>query len=166
MFQEILWKIKEIYYSLHRLYVIAKPARVRWKRLHEEAKMPTRAYPHDGAYDVYSVEDIHLMPGDHKNVGCGIAIEVRGGFSYDLRGRSGLSRIGIIASLGLVDSFYAEQLRVVLSNLSGKEYTIKKGDRVAQVKFNPVFDFPWQEVKEFEYKPGTRGKNGWGSSGR
>lgn len=166
MFQEILWKIKEIYYSFQRLYIIVKPARIRWKKLHEDAKIPTRAYIHDGAYDVYSVEDIHLIPGDHKNVGCGVAIEVRDGFSYDLRGRSGLNRLGIIASLGLVDSFYSNEIRVVLSNFSGKEYTIKKGDRVAQIKFNPVFNFPWQEVKEFKHRQGTRGMNGWGSSGK
>lgn len=158
--------IKSVYYSLVRAWYILQPISIKWKKLHPEAKMPTRAYAADGAFDIYAVEDLHLPAGVHSNCGCGVAVQVPKGWSYDLRGRSSLNRAGVIAALGLVDSYYCNELRVVLSNLSGQEYTIKKGERIGQIKFNPVWDFPWREVEHFEITEGTRGMSGWGSSGK
>lgn len=139
---------------------------VKWRRLHPDAVKPTKNYDDDAAFDIYSVEDLELQPGSHRNVGIGIAVEVGAGWSYDIRGRSGLNKKGIIAALGLCDAMYQGELRVVLSNLSGEPYIISKGDRVGQLKFNRVYKSEWVEVDEFEHRSGTRGANGWGSSGR
>jgi dUTP pyrophosphatase len=135
-------------------------------RLHEDAKQPIRAYETDSGWDIFCVEDLDLPAASHMNISSGIAIEVKAGWSYDVRGRSGLNRVGVIAALGLCDAHYVNEIRVVLSNLSGDHYRIKKGERVGQIKLNPVWDMPWQEVKKFNPKPGTRAMNGWGSSGR
>ena len=158
--------LKEIFYSIHRMWTIFKPTRIRWKKLSADGKMPVRAYPTDGGFDVHCVEAIHMEAGAHVNVGCGIAIQVGPGWSYDLRGRSGLTRIGILAGLGLVDAEYCGEIRVVLSNFSGAPYIINPGERIGQIKINPVWELPWQEVTDFDHKPGTRGSNGWGSSGK
>lgn len=155
-----------LYYSWIRFWSIIKPVAVKWKHLHPDSKKPVRAYPADAAFDLHAVEDIHFPVGSHLNVGCGIAVQIPKHWSYDIRGRSSLNKVGMIAALGLVDADYCNELRVVLSNLSGAEYTIKKGERIGQIKFNPVWDFPWENVEEFEHKEGTRGMSGWGSSGR
>lgn len=144
-----------------------KPLHVKYKRLHPQAKVPTRAYEDDGAYDLYAVETLVVKPGDHINIGCGLAVEVGKGWSYDVRGRSGLTRIGIIVGLGLCDAFYNGELRAVISNFSRKDYEVIEGERICQIKFNPVFvPQSFVEVQEFEVVPGTRGAKGWGSSGR
>lgn len=158
--------LRRVYYSLLRFWYLFKPTAVQWKRLHEEAKTPVRGYPADGAFDIFAVEDITFQPGDHLNCSCGIGVMVQEGWSYDIRGRSSLNRIGMIAALGLCDAHYCNDIKVVLSNLSGKPYVIKKGERIGQVKLNPVWELPWEEVEEFKVKEGTRGMNGWGSTGR
>ena len=124
-----------------------------------------RAYKSDSGWDVYAAEDLYIPKGAHLNVGCGIAIEVESGWGYSIRGRSGLNKKGVLAALGLVDSWYHNEIRVVVSNLSGDEFIISKGDRVAQLHFHPVMDLPWEKVDSFKSRPGTRGQNGWGSSG-
>lgn len=153
-------------YSFLRLWYLLKPTSVQWMKLHDEAKQPVRGYPADGAFDVFAVEDIDFPVGSHLNCSCGIGVQVQKGWSYDLRGRSSLNKIGMIAALGLVDSHYCNVIKVVLSNHSGKEYTIKKGERIGQIKFNPVWELPWEEVKNFDIKEGTRGMSGWGSTGK
>jgi dUTP pyrophosphatase len=169
-FREVLSQIRLIHPDVNLRNVggnLLKPLIVRWKKIHPEAVKPTKGYEQDGAYDVYGVEGAEVAPGDHINVGTGLAVEVGEGWSYDLRGRSGLSRRGIQASLGLCDAFYQGEIRVVLTNFSKETYIIQPGDRIGQLKFNPVFDPEvWEEVAEFEHVPGTRGANGWGSSGR
>lgn len=158
--------MKRFLYSLRRLWVLIKPFSIKWKKLHPDAVMPTRANKDDAAFDLYAVEDLILPPNAHTNCGCGVAVMVPSGWSYDLRGRSSLNRNGIITALGLCDAYYTGELRAVLSNLSGEEYTIKKGERIGQIKFNPVWDFPWEEVEEFNAPKGSRGDKGFGSSGR
>jgi len=155
----------DIYYSFRRLWAIIKPNRIRWMPLHQDIKQPLKAYEADAAWDIEAVEDLILPPGSHTNIGCGIAIEVKKGWSYDIRGRSGMNKVGLIAALGLADSHYVGEIRVVLSNFSGAEIVITKGQRVGQIKVNPVWDMQWQQVSEFNVKPGTRGAKGWGSSG-
>jgi len=152
-------------YSLKRIWAIIKPTRIRWARLHPEGKQPFRAYPTDSGFDVHAVEELSIPKGAHLNCGTGIAVEVESGWGYSLRGRSGLNKKGIIAALGLVDSYYNNEIRVVLSNLSEGDFKIHPGDRIAQIHLHPVFDVPWEEVKVFKSRPGTRGLNGWGSSG-
>jgi len=158
--------LSDWYFSFHRLWTLLKPARIRWQRLHADGKEPVRSFKTDAGFDVVATESLELAVGAHLNIGCGIAVQVGPGWSYNLRGRSGLSRRGIIAALGLVDASYCGELRVVLSNLSGGPYHIAKGDRVAQVQFSPVWELPWEQVDQFESKSGTRGANGWGSSGK
>ena len=158
--------LNRVRYSFIRLWCILKPTSVQWKKLHTDAKQPVRGYQADGAFDVVAIEDIHFPIGSHLNCSCGIGVQVQSGWSYDLRGRSSLNKIGMIAALGLVDSHYCNEIKVVLSNHSGSEYTIKKGERIGQIKINPVWDLPWEEVKEFKIKKGTRGMSGWGSTGK
>jgi len=154
------------YYGFKRLGAIVQPVRIRWMKLHPDAKNPTRAFQHDAAWDIHSTESMLIPAGGHLNVDVGLAVEVGPGVAYNVRGRSGLTRRGIIAGLGLCDSHYNGPLKVVLSNLSSEAYTVEKGERVAQIQFISVLDFPWQKVDSFKHKLGTRGTSGWGSSGR
>lgn len=157
--------LMDCYYGIHRLWTLIRPVPVKWKRLHSHSKHPFRAYETDGGFDLCAVETVTLPANSHVNVGTGIAVQVQPGWSFNLRGRSGLSRKGILCAMGLVDSFYNGELRAVLSNFSGEPYTIKPGDRVCQLQITPVFEFRWEEVVEFDNPPGTRGEKGWGSSG-
>jgi dUTP pyrophosphatase len=158
--------ICDFWFGLRRLWVIIKPTQVRWKKLHPDAKIPVRAYATDGAFDIHSVESFDIAAGGHVNVDCGLAVEVEPGWAYNIRGRSGLTRKGLLAGLGLCDAHFNGSLKVVLSNFSGEPYHVEKGERVAQLQLVPVFEMRWVEVESFKHKPGTRSTAGWGSSGR
>ncbi len=62
---------------------------------------------------------------------------------------------------------YLGSIGVLFDNLSGKDYTIKAGDRVAQFALKPVYTFDVEEVENVEdWKQSDRGNAGFGSSGR
>lgn len=109
------------------------------------------------------VDYVVLNHGDRISLPCGFAFEVPEGYELQVRPRSGLSSKGIVASLGTVDADYRGEVRVILTNHSGEDFTLHHGDRVAQGVVAPVVRC---EVEESETLTETaRGGNGFGSTG-
>lgn len=132
---------------------------------HPDAKMPTKAHIGDAGWDLYSVEDWCLEAGQTKVFNCGIAIQLQEGFEAQIRGRSSLSKKGILCALGTIDEGFLGQYGVTLTNTSDSFFLVAKGDRIAQVVFQQLPGVYLVETKE-DFAQTTRGEGGWGSSGK
>ena len=141
---------------------------LRFQRLREEAKIPTRAHQGDAAVDLYAADAAHLGPGERWSVGTGMAVEIPEGHAGLVLPRSGLARkhgIALVNSPGLIDAGYRGELRVLLLNTDPAEvYRVEAGDRIAQLLVTPVVVA--DPVEADELAASSRGEDGFGSSGR
>ncbi len=113
-------------------------------------------------------EDVLLLPGKTHKVPTGIAIHISDpGIAGFILPRSGLgTKQGIVISnlVGLIDADYVGQLFVSCWNRGSEEFTLKVGERLAQMVFLPVIQPEFVIVDEF--KETERGENGFGHTGR
>jgi dUTP pyrophosphatase len=133
------------------------------KKLLPDAMLPTVAHPgEDIGYDLYSAEDITLPARGAAGVHTGIAIEfapVAGGI---VKTRSGMAKKRLICKAGVIDAGYRGEIIVLMENLGDEPYTIRRGDKIAQLLEHP---FLAGEVVEEELSEAARGAKGFGSSG-
>lgn len=140
-------------------------------RLNDAAKIPTYQTDGSAACDLSACldEPVTLLPGQSALIPTGIAIAPdtnAGPVVVLLYARSGLAiKHGIALSngVGVVDSDYRGEIKVGLINQSAEPYTIRHGERIAQMVFTPVLRAVFTEVREL----GTtgRGAGGFGSTG-
>ncbi len=112
-------------------------------------------------------EDIVLAPLARALVPTSLYIEIPEGYEGQIRARSGLSikhGITLINAVGTIDSDYRGELRIPVVNISNEEYTIKKGERVAQLVIARYERAELIEVEELELS--ERGSGGFGSTGK
>ena len=112
-------------------------------------------------------EDVILVPGAIKLIPVGLKVEIPVGYEIQVRPRSGLALkhgLGMANSIGTIDSDYRGEIGVIAINLSDKPYTVKSGERIAQLVLNKVEQIEWVEVEAL----GTteRGAGGYGHTGK
>lgn len=111
--------------------------------------------------------DVVLNPGDRALVPTGIAIALPPGFEAQVRPRSGLALkqgISVLNSPGTVDADYRGEVGVILINHGREAFTIRRGERIAQMVIARHATAEWQIVAEL---PETaRGAGGFGSTGK
>jgi len=141
---------------------------VRIQKLRPDAILP--AYAHgsdeDAGMDLCAVEDTTLEPGAPRLVPTGLTVELPPGYEAQVRPRSGLAlkhAITMPNAPGTIDPGYRGELRVILLNLGRESYTVRAGDRVAQMI---VAKYEAVEWVEGELAESARGTGGFGSSGR
>ena len=138
------------------------------RRLDPGLPLPAYAHPGDAGADLYAATDVVLPPGGRATVGTGVAVAVPDGYAAFVHPRSGLaSRHGItvVNAPGTVDAGYRGEVKVVLLNTDrGEPFTIRRGDRVAQLVVQPVTHVRFLDVPELPATP--RGEGGFGSTGR
>lgn len=128
------------------------------------AHLPKRAHPTDAGADLRALESHEIYPGEQKLVDTGIAVKIPEGFAGFIYNRSSQGKRGITVphSVGVIDSDYRGNLKVLLKNISEDPYKIEAGDRIAQLVIQPVqiVDFvdSWNDTK--------RGTGGFGSTGQ
>lgn len=128
--------------------------------LSEHAVIPNKRHTGDAGYDLYSIINIKLQKGERHLFNTNIRVELPPGYCGLIKGRSGLAiHHGILVHPGVIDSGYLGDLGVILFNLGQQEYTIKRGDRIAQL----VVVKHWQDKNEGS---SCRGTEGFGSSGQ
>jgi dUTP pyrophosphatase len=111
-------------------------------------------------------EPLVLRPGARTMVPTGLCIALPKGFEAQVRPRSGLAAkhgITCLNSPGTVDSDYRGELKVVLINLGAEDFTIRRGERIAQMVIAPVVQAHWSQVKSLDET--ARGTGGFGSTG-
>jgi dUTP pyrophosphatase len=141
---------------------------LRFERLSEDAREPTRAHHGDAAYDLYAVDRARIGPGERSSVGTGIAVAIPEGWAGLVLPRSGLAaRHGITLSNapGLIDPGYRGEVRVLLLNTDRHDsFEIAPGDRIAQLLLVRHEEPELVEVASLQET--ARGAGGFGSSGR
>jgi dUTP pyrophosphatase len=140
--------------------------RIRIKKLSPDAILPSYAHgaDEDAGLDLRALERVVLRPGAAQAVPTGIAIEIPPGYEAQVRPRSGLAiKHSITVNFGTIDPGYRGEIRVIMFNLSGADYTVEKGDGIAQLIVARYESIEWEEG---ELGGSARGSSGFGSSGR
>ena len=108
-----------------------------------------------------------IAPGDRVSIPTGFMLAVPDGYEAQIRPRSGLALThGIVLpnSPGTIDADYRGELRVILGNIGQQDFTVQRGDRIAQLVIAPVVRAEWEEVSSLDET--ARGDGGFGSTGR
>jgi len=107
-----------------------------------------------------------LRPGSREAVPTGLTMAIPEGYEGQVRPRSGLAlRAGVtcLNSPGTVDADYRGEVKVILVNLGAEDFTIRRGDRIAQLLIAPVTRADWREAASLDET--GRGAGGFGSTG-
>ena len=110
--------------------------------------------------------DILLEPLERVLVGTGLFIELPQGYEAQIRPRSGLAYkhgLTVLNSPGTIDADYRGEIKVLLVNLSNEVYTIRPGERIAQMIIAQHAQADWQLVSDLAES--ERDAGGFGSTG-
>jgi len=114
----------------------------------------------------YIDKDIVLYPMERALIPTGLYIELPAGYEAQVRPRSGLAAkygITLLNSPGTIDADYRGEIKVILINLSSENFTIKSGDRIAQLIVGHYEKVDWEVVTEINDT--ERKSGGFGSTG-
>ncbi|HEX9671508.1 MAG TPA: dUTP diphosphatase [Thermoanaerobaculia bacterium] len=144
--------------------------RLRFRRLPwaEGLPAPSPASPGSAGCDLRAAvgEELVLQPGARAAVPTGLVVEVPPGWEGQVRPRSGLAlRHGVTLpnAPGTIDSDYRGEVQVILQNLGDAPFTVRRGDRIAQLVLARVEAVEWVEAEELSET--GRGDGGFGSTG-
>jgi len=133
---------------------------------HSEAKLPQYQDVGCSGMDVRSVEDLVLEPGGIEIVKTGLKPVIPVGLEIQVRSRSGMAAkhgVAVLNSPGTIDASYRGEIGVILINHGPAPYTIRVGDRIAQLVVAKV---EMVQVEATDSLPETtRGEGGFGSTG-
>jgi dUTP pyrophosphatase len=140
------------------------------KKLRENAKIPFRATEGSAGMDLFACidEPVTLAGGEKAVIPTGIAIALPsaelGAFIFARSGLAIKHGIGLLNSVGVIDSDYRGEICVGVINQLSEPYTINPGERIAQMVIMPVSLIPVTEVEELDET--ERGSGGFGSTGK
>lgn len=156
---------------------------IKIKKLTETAKIPTKNFDSDAAFDLYadiqetfvpfgktaeeSERGVKVMPGQTVKISSGVAMEIPEWYWGAIYARSGLAtKQGLRPAncVGVIDSQYRGAIIVPIHNDSSEVQIIRHGDRIAQFMLAPVIETSFEEVSELSES--DRGEGGFGSSGK
>jgi len=143
---------------------------VRVLRLPHAEGLPLPGYTTEGAagMDVRAAvgESLTIEPGRAALVPTGLVLEIPPGHEAQIRPRSGLAlrhMISVLNSPGTIDSDYRGELQIILANLGPSAFTIRRGDRIAQMVIARVERAELAVVESLSET--DRGEGGFGHSG-
>ena len=142
---------------------------IRVKKLHPKAILPTYGSASAAGADLYACLDapVTIEPGEIFWVPTGIALEVPVGCAGLIYARSSMgTKRGLAPAnkVGVVDSDYRGEIKVVLLNHSKQPQTLEAGERIAQFVITPVLTPSYEEVEDLTDT--DRGVGGFGSTGK
>ena len=151
-------------YDGEKKQIKAYDAVVQFKKVHKDAKIPTKNHVCDTGFDVYAVEDRMIPAQGSSVVDVGLEVAyITEGYWFKIEGRSGLGfKHGITPHGGIIDNSYRGGTNIKLYNLSDTDYYVKSGDRIAQFVIYKNYNVNMSEGETIET---TRGQKGFGSSG-
>jgi dUTP pyrophosphatase len=135
------------------------------KKVHNDAKLPEYAHPHDAGMDLFALSDTEISPGEFIAIGTGVSIEVPEGYAGLIWDKSGIAITNGLKILGgVIDSGYRGEVKVGIINLSKKNYKFEKGHKVAQMIIQEIKRANLIEV--INLSKSSRGDQGFGSTGK
>ena len=138
-------------------------------RLDERAVLPTQGSAQAAGWDLYAVEETVVPKGSTVLISTGWATAIPEGWEGQIRCRSSLGKKGMIMpnGLGTIDSDYRGELKVLATWIGeGDTFTVKAGERIAQLLFAPVPLVQLVETTVDGLDETERGAGGFGSSGK
>lgn len=144
--------------------------RLRVRRLPaaHDLPLPAPASAGSSGFDLRAALDgeVVLRPGERLLVPTGLAVEIPAGWEGQVRPRSGLALrhgIGMVNAPGTIDSDYRGEVGVLLINHGAEPFTLRRGDRIAQLVIARVESVEWEEAEALA--DSDRGAGGFGSTG-
>ena len=111
-------------------------------------------------------DPVTIPPGEWRLIPVGIAIALPAGYEAQVRPRSGLAAkfgISCVNTPGTVDADYRGEIRVNLINHGKADFTVNRGERIAQMIIAPVTQAVWDVADTLDET--ERGEGGFGSTG-
>eukprot|EP00435_Cladocopium_sp_Y103_P065207 s1247_g27.t1 len=133
------------------------------KLLNDAASLPTRGTSGSAGLDLCSTQEYRVAPGEHQLIKTGLAVELPRGTYGRIASRSGLAAHGIEVSAGVIDRDFRGEVKVLIRNLSGREFWVRQGDRIAQLIVEKVMEVEVSQVESLSET--SRGRLGFGSTG-
>ena len=145
-----------------------RPTNPIWIKVLTDDVSQIPAYQTSGsaACDLKSTDELVIPSGTRVTVGTGIKLEIPSGFGAMVCSRSGLAAkngIQVLNAPGIIDTDYRGEIKVILHNSGQSEFIVKKGDRIAQLLFFPIFQAIFQKAELIDNT--ARGEGGLGSTG-
>lgn len=134
-----------------------------------DISLPRYMTPYSAGMDICAAvaEDVVLGKGQIALLPTGFAMALSPGFEAQIRPRSGLAvknGIGLINSPGTIDADYRGEVMIAVINLGPKAYTVRRGDRIAQMVIQKVYRADLQEVGHLDET--RRNTGGFGHTGK
>ncbi|RSK28105.1 dUTP diphosphatase [Bacillus sp. HMF5848] len=139
---------------------------IKVKKINADALLPQQAHDGDAGFDLFSVEDVLINPGEAALIATGIQLELPKQTEAQVRPRSGLAlkhAVTVLNSPGTIDEGYRGEIKVILINHGTKPFKVEKHMRIAQMVIATVPVVTLTEVDEISVS--NRGAKGFGSSG-
>ena len=140
--------------------------KIKIKKLDPKAVIPTRGSDAAAGVDLHAPKALVIHPNSNGVVNTGLAVEIPDGYFGAIFARSGMAtRKGLRPAncVGVIDSDYRGEIKVVLHNDSDIIRPVQEGDRVAQLVILPYEPIEFDEVDELNDT--DRGIGGFGSTG-
>ena len=136
---------------------------VKFKKLTDTAKIPTRQSEHAAGFDLYATS-YKFVDGCYVEYGTGIALEIPHGYVGKLYPRSSISNTGLILanSVGIIDSDYRGEIKFRFKPFSDNNY-YTVGDRIGQIIIEKLESVKFVESNTLSQT--VRDNNGFGSTG-
>ncbi|MGE5400883.1 MAG: dUTP diphosphatase [Ignavibacteriales bacterium] len=138
--------------------------------LQEFSDLPLPAYATAGSSGMdlcAAVSDpITIHKGEITLVPTNLSVEIPEGYELQVRPRSGLAAkhgIGVLNSPGTIDADYRGEIKVILFNFGKEDFTINRGDRIAQMILSKVYFARIEETVDLSHS--ERGTGGFGHTG-
>lgn len=142
---------------------------LKYHRVDETVKPPVYNYESDSGFDLYSTEEVGLLPFERKLISTGLFLDIPEGYEVQVRTKSGLAinqGLMVLNSPGTVDQGYTGEIKVILMNMNNISITVGKGQKIAQAVLSPVVCGKWINLIENKgINQKERGSNGFGSTG-
>ena len=139
------------------------------KKLNPKAELPKYKTEGSSGMDLKALIEnpIIIKPQSYVLIPTGLSIAIPEDTEIQIRPRSGLaakSSISVLNTPGTIDSDYRGEIKIILFNHGKEEFTVKNGDRIAQMILMPVLKVEFEEVEELPKS--VRGSGGFGSTGK
>lgn len=136
------------------------------KLMNEYAQLPTRGSKDAAGLDLYCPFHIKVPADSQKKIPLGLAVEIPKGYMGLLVPRSSMSKTPLRCanSVGIIDADYRGELSIAYENVSCNDYTIFRGDRIAQLIIVPIAVVDVEEARTLSET--ERGDGGYGSTGK
>ena len=146
---------------------MSKQIVVKYFQESEFAKEPCQATEGSAGYDLYAAETKTFLPNSADTVSIELRWAIPSGFFGKIFPRSSILKDHLVTvDAGVIDSDFRGIVEALLVNHSKKTYTVRTGDRIAQVVFIEKFDVNFQKVTKKSLLGITkRGSGGFSSTG-